>query len=76
MCVGKCLRTGDRLHARSTPLGKEFTKALSAVGLVVPGGEALASQRRRAVRASEALAMPRLVLVRHSALSDDLKQSA
>lgn len=64
--------TGDRLGAGRAPLGEQFSEALGAVGLLVARGEPLSGQRRVAVRAGEALAVPRLVLVCHAALRDDL----
>lgn len=63
---------GDRLGARGAPLGEEFSEALGAVGLLVTRREPLSRQRRVAVGAREALAVPRLVLVGHAALRDDL----
>lgn len=65
--------TSDRLSARRAPLREQFAEAFSAVGLLVPRREPLAGQRRAAVGAREALAVPRLVLVRHAALRDDLE---
>lgn len=62
----------DRLGAGRAPLSEELSEALGAVGLLVTRCEALARQRRVAVGAREALAVPRLVLVRHAALRDDL----
>jgi len=64
--------TGDWLGAGSAALGEQFAEAVGAVGLIVSRGEALAGQRRVAVGAGEALAMPGLVLVRHAARRDDL----
>jgi len=64
--------TGDWLAAGRASLGEEFPEALCAVRLLVAGREALSSQRSAAVRAREALTMPRLVLVGHATRSDDL----
>lgn len=66
--------TGDRLGAGGTPLGEKFSEALGAVRLVVAGREPLTGQRLDAVCAGEALAMPRLVAVRHAALSNNLPE--
>lgn len=64
--------TSNRLGARRAALSEEFSEAVSAVGFLVAGSEPLASQRGVAVGAREALAVPRLVLVGHAALRDDL----
>ena len=66
--------TCDRLGAGGTPLGEELSEALGAVGLVVPGCEPLTGQRLDAVGAGEALPVPGLVAVGHTALSDDLNK--
>ncbi len=68
--------TCDRLLAGRAPLGEELPEAVRAVGLVVPGGEPLPGQRLLAVGAGEALAVPRVVAVRHAALRDHLKCNA
>lgn len=57
---------GDGLSASSAPLGKELSEAVSAIGLVIPGGKALAGQRSVTVGASEALPVPGLALVSHT----------
>lgn len=62
----------DRLGARGAALREQLPEALGAVRLLVPRGEPLSGERGVAVGAREALAMPRLVLVRHTALSDYL----
>jgi len=67
-------RTGDRLGASSAPLGEELAEALGAVGLVVARCESLSRQGVVAVAAGEAVSVPRLVLVRHAAAGDDLRQ--
>jgi len=64
--------TSDGLRAGSAALSKELSKAFGTVGLLVLGGEPLTSQRLVAVGASEALAMPRVVLISHAARRDDL----
>lgn len=60
----------DGLGAGRAALGEQFAEALGAVGLLVARREPLAGQRRIAVRAREALAVPRLVLVRDASLRD------
>jgi len=64
--------SGDGFGAGGAALGEEFTEAFGAVGFLVFGGEALTGQRLVAVGASEALAMPRVVLVRHASRRYDL----
>jgi hypothetical protein len=59
--------TGDWLDAGIATLGEQLAVAVGAVGLLVLRGEPLAGQARVAVGAAEALPMPRLVLVRHTA---------
>jgi hypothetical protein len=65
--------TGDGFPAAGAPLGEEFSKALGAIGFLVARSEALSGQGSVAVGASEALTMPRLVLVSHTASGDDLQ---
>lgn len=60
------------LHTRGAALGKQLAKALGTVGLLVTASEALPGQRDVAVGASEALAMPGLILIGHATRSDDL----
>lgn len=62
----------DGLGAGGASLGEELPEAVCAVGLVIPGGEALAGEGGAAVGAGEALPMPGLVLVGHTARGDDL----
>jgi len=64
--------TGDWFAACSAPLGEEFSKAVSAVGFVIPGSESLASQRLLAMGAGEALPMPGVVAISNSALCNHL----
>jgi len=64
--------SGDGFGAGGAALSEEFTEAFGAVGFLVFGGEALTGQRLVAVGASEALAMPRVVLVRHASRRYDL----
>jgi len=67
-------RTGDRLGASGAPLGEELAEALGAVRLVIARRESLSRQGVVAVAAGEAVSVPRLVLVRHAAAGDDLRQ--
>lgn len=62
----------DRLAAGETAFGEKFSKTFRAVGLVVAAGEAGPGQACLAMRAGEAFPVPRLVLVRHAATSNDL----
>lgn len=64
--------TSDGLRAGSAALSKELSEAFGTVGLLVLGGEPLTSKRLVTVGTSEALAMPRVVLVSHTARRDDL----
>lgn len=64
--------TGDRLDARSAPLGEQFAKALAAVRLLVPGSETLSRQRSAAIAARETFPVPRFVLVRYATAGDYL----
>lgn len=63
----------DGLAAREAPLREQLPEAVRAVRLVVAAGEARARQAALAVRAREALPVPRLVLVRHSSACDHLQ---
>lgn len=62
----------DGLGAGCASLGEQFPEAVGAVGLVIPGSEALASQRSATVSAGEAFPMPRFALVGHASRRDDL----
>ena len=62
----------DGFGAGRAALGKEIAEAGCAVGLVVLRGELLAGEHDVAVGAGEALAVPGLVLERHSARRHDL----
>lgn len=68
-------RTGNRLGASGASLGEELAEAVGAVRLVVARRESLTCQRVVAVAAGEAVSVPRLVLVRHAAAGDDLRQN-
>lgn len=63
---------GDRPAAGVAAFGEELTEAVGAVGLIVAAGEASACQTCLAVRASETLPMPWLVLVGHATAGDHL----
>jgi len=58
--------------AGGAPLAEELPEAVSTVRLVVPGGEPLASQGLLTVSTGEALPVPGVVPVGHSALGDHL----
>jgi len=62
----------DGLGAGCAPLGKQFTKAVSTVGLVIPGSEPLASEALGTVGTGEALPVPGVVAVGHASLGDHL----
>lgn len=66
--------TCDGLCAGTALLGIEVSKALDAVGVVILGGELLASQGGLAARADEALLVPRLVPVGHPSLGEGLQE--
>lgn len=68
------LLTSDRFRAGGASLGEQLAEAVGAVRLVVARRESLASQGIVAVTAGEAVSVPRLVLVRHPAASDDLRR--
>jgi len=62
----------DRLVTGSAPLGEQLSKTVSTVRLVIPGGESLAGEGLLAVGAGEALPVPGVAPVGHSALGDHL----
>lgn len=66
--------TSDGLGARGAPFREQLAEAFGAVWLLVAGGEPLSCERGVAVGASEAFAVPRLVLVRYASLRDDLER--
>lgn len=68
-------RTGNWFAAGSASLGEELSKAVGTVWLLIAGSEALSRQRSATVGTSEALSVPRLVLVSHSSTCDDLQHS-
>lgn len=68
-------RTGDRLGASGAPLGEKLAETFGAIRFVVARRESLSRQGVVAVAASEAVSVPRLVLVCHAAASDDLRQT-
>ena len=59
--------TGDGLLALEALFGEEFPEAVGAIRLFLLGRESLTGQRLFAVAALEAVAVVRLVLVRHAA---------
>lgn len=71
----KDILTGNRFCASSAPLGEELAEALGTVWLLITGRETLTSQRLVAVSAGEAVPVPGLVLVRHTAAGDDLREN-
>lgn len=68
--------TCDGLCAGAALLGVEVPKALDAVGVVVLGGELLASQGSLAACADEALLVPWLIPVSHSSLGEGLREES
>ena len=64
--------TGDGFGTSCTTFGKEFTETFCAVGFVISGSKALASQGFLAVSASETLTMPGIVAIGNSTLSNHL----
>lgn len=72
-CMSECMKTwaqqwltGDGLGAAHTLLCIEVAEAFEAVGVVLPGGEALTGQLLLAADAQETLTVPGFVLVGHS----------
>lgn len=59
-------KTGDGLGALEALFGEKLSEAVCAVGLFLLGGEALSRQRLLTVSAREAVAVVRIVLVRHT----------
>lgn len=64
--------SSDWLGAGIAPLGKQVPITIGTVRLLVLARESLSGQRRVAVRAAEALTMPRLIFVGHAAGRDHL----
>lgn len=62
----------DWLDTGGASLGEQLSEALGTVRLLVAAGEALPGQGHLTVGAGEALAVPRFVLVGHTAAGDDL----
>ena len=71
VCV---LHTTDGGGAGGTLLGIQVAEAVEAVGKVIPGGEALAGELLLAASAQEAVFVPGLVMVRHPAGGDGLRE--
>jgi len=63
---------GDGLGASRASLGKEFAETVGAVRLLISGGESLSCQASVAIRATEALPMPRLIAICHATRLNDL----
>lgn len=68
----KPILTCDWLDTGGASLGEQLSEALGTVRLLVAAGEALPGQGHLTVGAGEALAVPRFVLVGHTAAGDDL----
>jgi len=64
--------TSDWFRAGSAPLGEKFTKAVSTVGLVIPGSKSLSSQWLLTVSTSEAFSVPGIISVGHTTLCNNL----
>ena len=64
--------TGDGFGTSCTTFRKEFSKTLCAIRFVISGSKALTSQGFGAMSASEAFAMPGIVAVGYSTLSNNL----
>lgn len=75
-CHRAVLLTCDGLCAGTALLGIEVPKALDAVGVVILGGELLASQGGLAACADETLLVPRLIPVSHSSLGQGLQEGS
>ena len=69
--MSRCF-TCNWFAASSASLAEELPEAVGTVRLVVPGGEPLAGQGLLTVSAGEALPVPGVVPVGHSALGDHL----
>jgi len=66
-------RTSNRFGASGASLGEELAEALGAIRLVIARCESLSRQGVVAVAASEAISVPRLVLICHAAAGDNLR---
>jgi len=64
--------TSYGLGAGSATLSEKLSETFGAVGFLIFGGEPLTGQRLVTVCASEALTMPRVILVSHATRRDDL----
>jgi len=64
--------TSDGFGTCCTSLCKEFSKAISTVWLLIPGGESLSGQAGVTVGATEALPMPGLVAICYTTGLDNL----
>jgi len=68
--------TSDRLHASIASFRKQLAETIGTVGLFVLGRESLTGERCGAICASEAFAMPWLILVGDTAGADYLSTFA
>lgn len=64
--------TGNWTIAGETTSGKQFTKTIGTIGLIVTTGETFTSQTLLAMGAGEAFSVPWFILVRYTATGDDL----
>lgn len=71
-CKLSVILTGDGFGTSCTTFRKEFSKTLCAIRFVISGSKALTSQGFGAMSASEAFAMPGIVAVGYSTLSNNL----
>lgn len=72
LVIAESKLTGDWLGACGAAFSKQFSEAVSAVGLLIATSEALPSQWNLTVGAGEALAMPWVILVCNTAGCDHL----
>lgn len=72
MCLCMYVHTGDWFGTSGASLGEKFAKAIGAIWFVIARRKSLACQRIIAVAASEAISVPRLVLICHSTAGDYL----
>lgn len=67
------IRTGNWFGASGTSLGEELAEALGAIRFVIARRESLSRQGVVAVAASEAISVPRFILICHAAAGDNLR---
>lgn len=63
----------NRFSTGCTSLREQFAKAISTVGLVIPGGESLSCQRLCAVGAGKTFSVPGIIPVGHTSLGNHLR---